>query len=229
VDPAFLPDGKTLITEKPGTMRVVDKNNALSEPVKNVPAVAAIGQVGLLDVALDPAFTTNRRICFTYSAAVGEDQSQMVVARATFDEAGNAVNDVNVVFRAMPPLPRSQSADAGGRIAFARDGNPFVTIGDRSQSPPFDMAQKLDNHLGTMLRITVDGKPAPGNPFLNRAGAMQEIWSYGDRSEQGLAIHPTAGERWETEHGPRGGDEINTPSRANDAGSHSYDGDDTIG
>ena len=215
---AFLPDGKILITEKPGTMRVVDKNNALSEPVKNVPAVAAIGQVGLLDVALDPAFPTNRRIFFTYSAAVGEDQSQMVVARATFDEAGNALNDVNVVFRAMPPLPRRQSANAGGRIAFARDGNLFVTIGDRSQSPPFDMAQRLDNHLGKMLRITVDGKPAPGNPFLNRAGAMPEIWSYGHRSEQGLAIHPTTGELWETEHGPRGGDEINTPEAGKNYG-----------
>jgi len=87
-------------------------------------------------------------------AAVGEDQSQTVVARATFDEAGNALKDVNVIFRAMPPLPRSQSANGGGRIAFARDGNLFVTIGDRSQSPPFDMAQKLDNHLGKMLRIS---------------------------------------------------------------------------
>src|SRR5438552_18739862 len=118
-------------------MRVADKNNALSEPVKNVPAVAAIGQVGLLDVVLDPASTTNRRIFFTYSAAVGEDQSQMVVARATFDEAGNALNDMSVIFRAMPPLPRMQSANAGGRMAFAHDGNLFVTIGDRSQSPPF--------------------------------------------------------------------------------------------
>jgi aldose sugar dehydrogenase len=215
---AFLPSGKILITEKLGTMRVLDKSGALSEPVKNVPAVAAIGQVGLLDVALDPGFASNHRMFFTYSEAVGENDSQMVVARAAFDEAANALNDVSVIFRANPALPKRQSSNAGGRIVIARDGNLFVTIGDRSQSPPWDRAQKLDNHLGKMIRITPDGKPAPGNPFIGKEGALPEIWSYGHRSEEGLTIHPTTGELWETEHGPRGGDEINTPEAGKNYG-----------
>jgi glucose/arabinose dehydrogenase len=215
---AFLPSGNILITEKPGTMRVLDKSGTLSEPVKNVPAVSWIGQVGLLDVALDPNFGTNHRIFFTYSAAVGDADSQMVVARANFDEAANALSDVSVIFRAQPPLPKRQSANAGGRIAIARGGNLFVTIGDRSQSPPWDKAQKLDNHLGKIIRITPDGKPAPGNPFIGKAGALPEIWSYGHRSEEGLTINPTTGELWETEHGPRGGDEINTPEAGKNYG-----------
>jgi glucose/arabinose dehydrogenase len=215
---AFLPSGKILITEKLGTMRVLDKSGALSEPVKNVPAVEAIGQVGLLDVALDPGFAANHRMFFTYSEAVGQNDSQMVVARATFDEGANALSDVSVIFRANPPLPKRQSSNAGGRIVIARDGNLFVTIGDRSQSPPWDRAQKLDNHLGKMIRITPDGKPAPGNPFIGKEGALPEIWSYGHRSEEGLTINPTTGELWETEHGPRGGDEINTPEAGKNYG-----------
>jgi glucose/arabinose dehydrogenase len=215
---AFLPSGKILITEKLGTMRVLDKSGALSEPVKNVPPVSAMGQVGLLDVALDPGFASNHRLFLTYSDAVGENDSQIVVARASFDEAAGALGDVSVIFRAQPALPKRQSANAGGRIAIARDGNLFVTIGDRSQSPPWDRAQKLDNHLGKIIRITADGKPAPGNPFIGREGALAEIWSYGHRSEEGLTIHPTTGELWETEHGPRGGDELNTPAAGKNYG-----------
>jgi glucose/arabinose dehydrogenase len=177
-----------------------------------------MGQVRLLDVALDPGFASNHRIFFTYNTAAGETETQIVVARATFDEGAGALNDVSVIFRAMPPLPRRQSANSGGRIAIARDGNLFVTIGDRSQSPPHDVAQKLDNHLGKIVRITADGKPAPGNPFIGRAGALPEIWSYGHRSEEGLTINPTTGELWETEHGPRGGDEINVPEAGKNYG-----------
>ena len=171
------------------------------------------------DVALRSRLCVpTHRVFFTYSEAVGENDSQMVVARAAFDEAANALNDVSVIFRANPALPKRQSSNAGGRIAIARDGNLFVTIGDRSQSPPWDRAQKLDNHLGKMIRITPDGKPAPGNPFIGKEGALPEIWSYGHRSEEGLTIHPTTGELWETEHGPRGGDEINTPRPARTTG-----------
>jgi aldose sugar dehydrogenase len=215
---AFLPDGKILITEKPGTMRVLDQSGTLSEPVKNVPAVSAIGQVGLLDLALDPAFAANHRIFFTYSEAVGDADSNIVVARARFDEAAGALSDVEVIFRAKPALPKGRSANQGGRIAIGRDGNLFVTIGDRSQSPPWDMAQKLNNDLGKMIHITPDGAPAPGNPFIGMQGALPEIWSYGHRSEQGLAIDPATGELWETEHGPRGGDELNTPEAGKNYG-----------
>jgi len=219
---AFLPDGKILITEKPGTMRILDAANGLSAPVANVPAVSAIGQVGLLDLALDPGFAANQRIFYTYSEAVGDTSSNIVVARARFDETAAALRDTSVIFRARPALPKKQSANQGGRMAIGRDGNLFVTIGDRSESPPWDMAQKLDNDLGKIIHITPDGTPAPGNPFGNpvndRQGALPEIWSYGHRSEQGLAIDPATGELWETEHGPRGGDELNTPEAGKNYG-----------
>jgi glucose/arabinose dehydrogenase len=215
---AFLPDGKMLITEKPGSMRVLDKTGVLSEPVRNVPAASVAGQVGLLDLALDPEFAANHRIFFTYSEAVGEKDTQIVVARAGFDEVGGTLSDVSTIFRAQPALPKSQSANSGGRIAIARDGNLFVTIGDRSEIPPWDKAQQLDNDLGKMIRITPDGKPVPGNPFIGKPGALPEIWSYGHRSEQGLTIHPQTGELWETEHGPRGGDELNTPEAGKNYG-----------
>jgi aldose sugar dehydrogenase len=208
---AFLPDGKFLITEKPGAMRLLDKAGMLSPPLTGVPAVSAIGQVGMLDVALDPHFASNQRIFFTFSEPVSETNSTIVVASAHLDEAAGALRDVAVIFRAKPDLPRTRSANQGGRLAIGRDGNLFVTIGDRSQSPPWEMAQKLDNDLGKIIHITPDGTPAPGNPFLNKPGALPEIWSYGHRSEQGLTIHPQTGELWETEHGPRGGDELNTP------------------
>ncbi len=215
---AFLPDGRILITEKPGSMRILDKDGTLSQPLTGVPAVSAIGQVGLLDVALDPRFAANHRIFFTYSEVVGENESNIVVARATLDENARALHEVSVIFRAKPALPRRQSANQGGRIAIGRDGNLFVTIGDRSQSPPWDMAQKLDNDLGKIIHITPDGKPAPGNPFIGKQAALPEIWSYGHRSEEGLTINPATGELWETEHGPRGGDELNTPEAGKNYG-----------
>jgi glucose/arabinose dehydrogenase len=215
---AFLPDGKILLTEKPGTMRLMDKAGKLSEPIAGVPAVFFLGQVGLLDLALDPKFATNQRIFFSYAEPVGDSDSNLAVARARFDEAGLALKDVSVIFRAKPALPRRRSSNSGGRIAIARDGNLFVTVGDRSQSPPWDVAQKLDNDLGKIIRITPDGAAAPGNPFIGKPGALPEIWSYGHRSEEGLTIHPTTGELWETEHGPRGGDELNTPEAGKNYG-----------
>ena len=215
---AFLPDGKILITEKPGAMRVLDKNGALSQPVLNVPAVSATGQVGLLDVALDSAYATNQRIFFTYSEAVGDTDTHIVVARANFDEAANSLSDVSVIFGAKPALPKRKSANQGGRIAIGRDGNLFVTVGDRSGSPPWLKAQELDSDLGKIIHITPDGKPAPGNPFIGRKGALPEIWSYGHRSEQGLTIDPATGELWETEHGPRGGDKLLAPEAGKNYG-----------
>jgi glucose/arabinose dehydrogenase len=205
---AFLPGGRMLVTEKPGAMRIVDAKGALSAPLKGVPAVDFRGQVGLLDVALDPAFASNQRIFFSFMEPSGESASHIAVARARLDEAGAALKDVEVIFRAHPDVPKGQSANSGGRIAVARDGSLFVTIGDRSRSPPWDMAQKLDVDLGKVIHVTADGKPAPGNPFAGKPGALPEIWSYGHRSEEGLAFDPS-GQLWETEHGPRGGDELN--------------------
>ncbi len=119
---------------------------------------------------------------------------------------------------AKPDLPRKQQANEGGRIAIGRDGNQFVTIGDRSTSPPWDLAQKLDNDLGKIIHITPDGTPAAGNPFIGKPSALPEIWSYGHRSEEGLTINPETGELWETEHEPHGGDELNTPEAGKNYG-----------
>lgn len=205
---AFLPDGRMLVTEKPGRMRIIDEKGTMSEPLTGVPAVNFQGQVGLLDVALDRDFATNHRIFFSFCDRVGDTNSQIVIARATLDQAGNAIRDVQVIFRAKPDLPRNRSANSGGRLVVAADGTLFGTIGDRSSSPPWDMAQKLDTHVGKIIHITTGGQPAPGNPFLATPGALPEIWSVGHRTEEGLAFDAN-GQLWETEHGPRGGDELN--------------------
>jgi glucose/arabinose dehydrogenase len=215
---AFLPDGKILITEKPGRMRTFNKDGSLSEPLKGVPAVFAIGQVGLLDLALDPQFASNRRIFFTYSEAQGEMKSAIVVATARVNADDSAITGSTVIFRATPALPRTRSANQGGRIAIGADGNLFVTIGDRSESPPWDAAQKLDNTLGKIIHITPDGEPAPGNPFIGKTCERPEIWSYGHRNEEGLTINPETGELWETEHGPRGGDKLLQPQAGRNYG-----------
>ena len=213
----FLPGNEMLITEKAGTLRIRDAAGDLSEPLDGVPKVLAIGQVGLLDVALDPGFANNHRIFFTYSEPVGESYSNIAVARARLD--GRALRDVTVIFRAKPALPaRLLSANSGGRIAIDRAGNLFVIIGDRSKSPPWEMAQRLDTDLGKMIHITPNGDPAPGNPFLGKTGVLPEIWSSGHRSEEGLTIDPATGRLWEVEDGPRGGDELNTPEAGKNYG-----------
>jgi glucose/arabinose dehydrogenase len=210
---AFLPGGKILVTERlPGTMRILDVNGVLSEPLAGVAVVKspAAKDIGLLDVALDPNFATNRRIFFTFFDYVDGTDSNTNVARARLDEAKREVTDVTVIFRAQPAMPSKRlGAKTGGRIAIGRDGNLFLTIGDRSDSPPWDVAQKLDNHLGKVLHITPEGAPAPDNPFIGKPGVLPEIWAYGVRSPEGLAFDPRTGKLWQNDHGPRGGDELN--------------------
>ena len=214
---AFLPSGNILITEKPGAMRLLDKRGVLSAPLTGVPPVFYFGQAGLLDVVLDNNFHLNHRIFFTFSELVGE-YSNIAVARAQLDETARALMNVSVIFRAKPALPAKKlMANEGGRIAIGRDGNLFVTIGDRSSMPPWDMAQKLDNHLGKIIRITPNGAAATGNPFASKPDALPEIWSIGHRSQQGLAFDPK-GRLWEIEHGPRGGDELNAPEAGKNYG-----------
>lgn len=213
----FLPGDEILITEKSGTMRIRDAEGELSEPLSGVPTVLQIGQVGLLDVAIDPRFATNHRIFFSYSEPVGESYSNIAMASARLD--GRALKDVKVIFRAKPALPaRLLSSNSGGRIAIGRDGNLFMTVGDRSKSPPWDMAQRLDTDLGKMIHITPNGDAAPGNPFIGKTGALPEIWSIGHRSEEGLTVDSATGRLWETEHGARGGDELNTPEAGKNYG-----------
>ena len=164
---AFLPDGKMLVTEKPGTMRIIDGRGNLSQPLAGVPAVNYQSQVGLLDVVLDPRFARNHRIFFSYSEPLGDD-SDIVVARADLDEAAGALTNVKVIFHTKPALPRSLGSNEGGRIAIGRDGDLFVIVGDRSKSPPWLVAQQLDTDLGKMIHITPDGARARQSPSPTR-------------------------------------------------------------
>jgi glucose/arabinose dehydrogenase/mono/diheme cytochrome c family protein len=210
---AFLPDGNILLTERlPGSIRILDTKGLLSEPVAGVANLASHSakDIGLLDVVLDPHFATNHQIFFTFFDFVDGTNSNTYVARAQLDEAKCALNAAKVIFRAQPAMPSKRlGGKTGGRIAIALDGSLFVTIGDRSDSPPWDVAQRLDNHLGKIIHITAEGAPAPDNPFIGKPGVLPEIWAYGIRSPEGLAFDPRTGRLWENEHGPRGGDELN--------------------
>jgi aldose sugar dehydrogenase len=219
---AFLPDGKLLLTERlPGRLHIfdpkADPKGALSEPVAGVSALMSPGakDIGVLDVMLDPHYATNHQIFFTFFDYVKNTDrdtytdSNTYVARAKLDEDKCALADAKVIFRAQPALPSKRlGGKTGGRIAIAPDGTLFVTIGDRSDSPPWDVAQRMDTDLGKIIHITPDGAPAPDNPFVGKPGVLPEIWATGLRSEEGLAFDPR-GRLWETEHGPRGGDELN--------------------
>lgn len=210
---AFLPDGKILVTERPGRMRIVSAEGQLSPPLKNVPEVWASGQGGLLDVIADTAFAQNRTIFFCYAERVSGG-GRTAVARAKLDDGAGRLDELKVIFRQEGPL--SSGGHYGCRIVQGADGNLFVTLGEHFSAR--DEAQNLGNHLGKLIRITPDGAAPPDNPFVGRDGAKPEIWSYGHRNEQGLAIHPATGELWEIEHGPRGGDEVNVIARGRNYG-----------
>lgn len=199
---AFLPDGRMLVTERAGRLRIVDAAGQVSPPVAGLPTVAASGQCGLLDVVLDPRFAENRRVYWSYAEA-GEGGNSTAVARGRLQDG--RVDEVQLLFRQQPKVASSQHC--GGRLVFARDGRLFVTLGDRF-SRKAD-AQDLTNHLGKIVRIEADGRVPVDNPFVGRPGAAAEIWSLGYRNVQGAALHPETGELWASEHGPQGGDEIN--------------------
>jgi glucose/arabinose dehydrogenase len=199
---AFLPDGRFLVTERAGRLRLVERDGRLGEAVAGLPAVDAGGQCGLLDVALDPKFADNARVYWSYTEA-GEGGNSTAVARGTLQ--GNRLADVQVIFRQLPKV--SSTLHCGSRLVFARDGRLFVVLGDRFSRK--DDAQTLDNHLGKVVRIEADGKVPADNPFVATPGAKPEIWSLGHRNMQGAALHPGTGELWASEHGPQGGDELN--------------------
>jgi glucose/arabinose dehydrogenase len=200
---AFLPDGRMLVTERPGRLRVVTKDGQVAKPLGGVPRVFAQGQGGLLDVALDPSFASNRLVYITY-AEPGEGGASTAAARGRLNEDASALEGTAVIFRQVPKV--SGGNHFGSRLVFARDGKLFVTTGERFK---FEPAQDLSNDLGKIVRINPDGSVPPDNPFVGRSGARPEIWSYGHRNSQGAAIHPDTGALWEAEHGPLGGDEIN--------------------
>jgi len=207
----FLPDGRMLVSERPGRMRIVDREGNLSAPLAGVPPVRAGGQGGLLDVRLDNDFATNHAVYFCFTA---ERRGAAAVARARLDDSATPrLDDVKVIFTQQGP---GGSNNYGCRIVQAPDRNLFVTLGDHFE--PRDQAQNLGNHIGKIIRIGPDGEVPADNPFVGQAGAKPEIWAYGVRNPQGLAFDPATGKLWEQEHGPRGGDEVNIVEKGRNYG-----------
>ncbi len=199
---AFLPDGRMLITERGGAMRLAGANGRLSPPLAGLPAISVGGQCGLLDVALDPQFASNQRIFFTF-AEPGEGGNSTAVGSARL--VGEQLQDVRTLFSQRPKM-RSQQ-HCGSRIVFDRSGRLLIGLGDRFSGK--DEAQNPANHIGKVIRIEPDGKVPADNPFVARSGTAPEVFSLGHRNIQGAALHPGTGELWASEHGPQGGDEIN--------------------
>jgi glucose/arabinose dehydrogenase len=205
---AFLPDGDMLVTEKPGRLRIVRDGALLPDPVPGVPEVVTQGQAGLLDVVPHPDFDSNRLIYLSFSKPMPDrERGTTAVVRGRFEN--DRLNDVEEIFVAAT----EGRGHYGSRLAFDEQSYLFITVGDRQASPEGDLeahpAQDISNHHGTTIRLHDDGRVPADNPFVDRAGARPEIWSYGHRNAQGLLVHPETGDVWLTEHGPQGGDELN--------------------
>jgi glucose/arabinose dehydrogenase len=202
---AILPDGRMLVTERPGRLRMIETNGKMSEPLTGVPEVAAQGQGGLLDVALDPNFATNRMVYVSYAEPGEGGTAGTSVAKGRLGATG--LEGTKVIYQQYPKM--IGGGHFGSRIVFARDGMMFITQGERQQYR--DSAQSLSADLGKVVRINTDGTIPKDNPFVGRAGARPEIWSYGHRNMQGAALDPETGKLWTVEHGAAGGDELNHP------------------
>jgi len=208
---AFLPDGRLLVTERSGRLLIID-GDEVSE-VQGAPEVTARGQGGLLDVALHPDFENNRLVYLTWSQGAEDGVNTATsLSRGRLEE--DRLVDVETLF--VQDRFSSPGRHYGSRLAWLPDGSLLMSIGDRGAEPP--RSQDLADHAGTLLRLTEDGEPAPGNPFLDRDDVLPEIYSYGHRNIQGLLYHPESGEIWATEHGPRGGDELNLIEPGNNYG-----------
>jgi glucose/arabinose dehydrogenase len=201
---AFLPDGRMLVTERPGRLRIVSSDGRVSEPIAGIPRVYASGQGGLLDVALSPMFDNDRLIYLSFSE-YGEGGAGTAVARGQLGE--QTLQNLQLIWRQQPKVGGSNHF--GSRIVFRRDGTLFVTLGERFNHS--DKAQDLSTTLGKIVRINPDGSTPSDNPFVNSAGVRPEIWSYGHRNVQAAAVDPQTGQLWTVEHGARGGDELNYP------------------
>jgi len=204
---AFLPGGQMLVTERSGSLRIVSANGVKSTPISGVPTVDYRGQGGLLDVVLDPAFATNRRIYMSFSqpGPTAADANNTAVARAELNTTTLALSNTTVIFEQLPKVV--SQGHYGSRLVFDKNGYLFVTLGERQGERAF--AQDLTRGHGKVMRITTDGAAALGNPSFTTAGAQSTIWSYGHRNPQGAALHPSTGELWVNEHGAQGGDELN--------------------
>lgn len=203
---AMLPDGRFLITEKKGTMRIATATGQLSETITGLPAVNPAGQGGLLGLAIDPQFNNNRMVYWLFSENT-PDGNLTAVAKGKLSADEKRIENATVIYRATPAY--RGTLHYGGRVVIDKEGNLIISTGERSDLVTRPQAQQLNSALGKVIRITKDGKPAAGNPFIGRSDARPEIYSYGHRNVQGLAFHPQTGDLWENEFGPRGGDELN--------------------
>jgi glucose/arabinose dehydrogenase len=201
-----LPDGRLLITEKAGDMRIATTDGKLSDPITGIPTVNSAGQGGLLGIRVDPDFNTNRMVYWVF-AEQRPDGNLTAVAKGKLSADEKKIENAAVIYRATPAY--KGTLHYGGRILIDKSGNLIISTGERSDLETRPQAQDLKSGLGKVIRITKDGKPAAGNPFEGKADARPELYSYGHRNVQGLAISPVTGDLWETEFGPRGGDELN--------------------
>ena len=212
---AELPDGRFLITEKEGTMRIVTKEGKISDAITGLPEVDSRGQGGLLGLTIDLQFSKNRMVYWVFSMPVSGG-NLTAVAKGKLAANEKSIENAKVIYQAGPA--HNGKLHYGGRILFDKKGNLFVSTGERSDLITRPKAQDLKAALGKVLHITTEGKPVTGNPFINKSGALPEIYSYGHRNVQGLALHPQTGDLWETEFGPRGGDELNLISAGKNYG-----------
>ncbi|MFC3661154.1 PQQ-dependent sugar dehydrogenase [Luteimonas notoginsengisoli] len=210
---AFLPEGGMLVTERPGRLRRIGADGTVSAPIEGLPAVFVDGQAGLFDVALSPGFAVDHLVYFSYAEANWRGNlAGAAVARGRLQ--GNRLDDVQVIFRQLPK--RSAGTNLGTRLVFDRKGHLFIGLGDGRVAA--EEAQQLDSLQGKLVRIRPDGSVPPDNPFVGKAGARAEIWSYGHRNIQGAALDPRTGQLWTSEHGPMGGDELNIPQAGRNYG-----------
>ncbi|HEU4799367.1 MAG TPA: PQQ-dependent sugar dehydrogenase [Gemmatimonadales bacterium] len=209
---ALLPDGRFLVTERPGRLRIVGADGTVSAPLTGVPEVLARGQGGLLDVTLDPEFAENHVLYLSFSDPGSNGTAGTAVARARL--AGAGLEDVTVIYRQEPKV--RSNGHYGSRVVVRADGTLFITQGDRMNQRP--LVQDLSTGIGKVMRINADGAAPGDNPFVDRAGAKPEIWSYGHRNVQAAALDPATGELWTVEHGARGGDELNHPEAGKNYG-----------
>jgi glucose/arabinose dehydrogenase len=209
---ALMPDGRFLVTERPGRLRIVGADGSISAPLTGVPDVLARGQGGLLDVTLDPGFGENQLLYLSFSDPGSNGTAGTAVARARL--AGSGLEDVQVIYRQEPKV--RSNGHYGSRVVVRGDGTLFITQGDRMNQRP--LVQELSTGIGKVMRINADGSAPSDNPFVDRAGAKPEIWSYGHRNVQAAALDPATGRLWTVEHGARGGDELNHPESGKNYG-----------
>jgi aldose sugar dehydrogenase len=201
-----LPDGRFLITEKEGTMRLISVTDGAGAPLGGIPKVNGEGQGGLLGICIDPSFEQNRMVYWAFSEPLPQG-NVTAVAKGKLSSDEKSMQDVKVIYRATPAY--KGTLHYGGRVLFSKDGHLYLSTGERSDLETRPQAQDLKSGLGKIIRITTDGAPVAGNPFEGKSEARPELYSYGHRNVQGIAFHPETGDLWETEFGPRGGDELN--------------------